>query len=38
MASASDRIEQVEELFEQNDVDGNGDIDFDEFIDWRLTD
>lgn len=31
MSSASDRIEEIEELFEQNDVDGNGDIDFAEF-------
>ncbi len=31
MADAESRIEEVEELFEQNDTDGNGDIDFDEF-------
>lgn len=27
----SARIEEIEELFEQNDTDGNGDIDFGEF-------
>lgn len=32
MANAESRIEEVEELFEQNDTDGNGDIDFDEFV------
>ena len=31
MADANDRIEEIEELFEQNDADGNGDIDFEEF-------
>jgi len=31
MAGANDRVEEIEELFEQNDSDGNGDIDFDEF-------
>lgn len=25
------RIDEIEELFEQNDTDGNGDIDFQEF-------
>lgn len=31
MADPNDRVEEIEELFEQNDTDGNGDIDFDEF-------
>ena len=31
MANPADRVEEIEELFEQNDTDGNGDIDFDEF-------
>jgi Ca2+-binding EF-hand superfamily protein len=31
MANHDDRVEEIEELFEQNDTDGNGDIDFDEF-------
>jgi len=31
MSSTSNRIEEIEELFEQNDTDGNGDIDFAEF-------
>ena len=31
MADANDRVEEIEELFEQNDTDGNGDIDFGEF-------
>jgi len=31
MADPADRVEEIEELFEQNDTDGNGDIDFDEF-------
>jgi calmodulin len=31
MAHPDDRIEEIEELFEQNDSDGNGDIDFGEF-------
>ena len=31
MADTNDRVEEIEELFEQNDTDGNGDIDFEEF-------
>jgi Ca2+-binding EF-hand superfamily protein len=31
MADTRYRIEEIEELFEQNDTDGNGDIDFAEF-------
>ena len=31
MKDTASRIEEIEELFEQNDTDGNGDIDFDEF-------
>jgi len=31
MSNVNDRVAEIEELFEQNDVDGNGDIDFDEF-------
>jgi calmodulin len=31
MADPNDRVEEIEELFEQNDTDGNGDIDFEEF-------
>lgn len=31
MNSSQRRIEEIEELFEQNDTDGNGDIDFGEF-------
>lgn len=31
MADPNDRVEEIEELFEQNDTDGNGDIDFGEF-------
>jgi Ca2+-binding EF-hand superfamily protein len=31
MGTAENRVEEIEELFEQNDTDGNGDIDFDEF-------
>lgn len=31
MPATNDRIEEIEELFEQNDTDGNGDIDFEEF-------
>ena len=32
MDHAASRVEEIEELFEQNDTDGNGDIDFDEFV------
>ena len=46
VTDANDRIEEIEELFEQNDADGNGDIDankdgrinVDEFIAWWLAD
>ena len=31
MADTNDRVEEFEELFEQNDTDGDGDIDFEEF-------
>ena len=31
MAGPNERVEEIEELFERNDTDGNGDIDFDEF-------
>ena len=31
MQTTDDRIEEIEELFEQNDTDGNGEIDFAEF-------
>jgi Ca2+-binding EF-hand superfamily protein len=31
MTNTASRVEEIEELFEQNDTDGNGDIDFDEF-------
>ena len=31
MAVSDGRVEEIEELFEQNDTDGNGDIDFGEF-------
>ena len=31
MTDPNDRVEEIEELFEQNDADGNGDIDFGEF-------
>lgn len=31
MTDGKDRIAEIEELFEQNDTDGNGDIDFTEF-------
>ena len=31
MTEANDRVEEIEELFEQNDTDGNGDIYFGEF-------
>ena len=31
MKDTTSRVEEIEELFEQNDTDGNGDIDFDEF-------
>ena len=31
MNDANDRVEEIEELFEQSDTDGNGDIDFGEF-------
>jgi calmodulin len=31
MNDAAGRVDEIEELFEQNDTDGNGDIDFDEF-------
>ena len=31
MTRTNDRVEEIEELFEQNDTDGNGDIDFGEF-------
>jgi len=31
MTNDNDRIAEIEELFEQNDTDGNGDIDFAEF-------
>ena len=31
MNNLQSRIEEIEELFEQNDTDGNGDIDFSEF-------
>jgi hypothetical protein len=33
-----DRVEETDQLFEQNDTAGNGDIDFGEFIGWWLTD
>jgi calmodulin len=31
MSNAHDRVDEIAELFEQNDTDGNGDIDFGEF-------
>jgi calmodulin len=31
MGTAEYRVAEIEELFENNDTDGNGDIDFDEF-------
>jgi calmodulin len=31
VAEPADRVEEIEELFELNDTDGNGDIDFGEF-------
>jgi hypothetical protein len=31
LADMNERVEEIEELFEQNDTDGNGDIDFSEF-------
>ena len=31
MADENDRVAEIEELFEKNDTDGNGDIDFAEF-------
>jgi len=31
MKNSQSRVEEIEELFEQNDTDGNGDIDFAEF-------
>jgi calmodulin len=32
MANGDDRVAEIEELFEQNDTDGNGDIDYQEFV------
>lgn len=32
MENSADRVAEIEELFEQNDTDGNGDIDFEEFV------
>jgi Ca2+-binding EF-hand superfamily protein len=31
MGDTNDRVAEIEELFEQNDTDGDGDIDFAEF-------
>lgn len=38
MKNSRSRVEEIEALFEQNDTDGNGDIDFAGFLEWWSED